>query len=405
MLNKFHYMNKLLPIIIILLSFIFGQSESKCGIIPDNELYASRDNQNWGYSSDSLLVDLNRWGQNPFVIIDSLGASVQNRALWELTITNHPESTTLPRIYIHTRTHPGEEESFWVVNEIINILLSDDPYANFIRDNTIFHIIPMYNPDGVELGFPRENANGIDIESGWDDNPLEPEVAVLQNRFSELMFINNPIKVALNMHAAYACYRYFVYHDSFGSSENYSILEQNYINKVQSYFMSGIEPWSHYISWTNGTPDQYPESWWWANFGENVLALTYEDMNSCENSGLYDSTANAIVRGTLDYLGIELTEIEKYIISPIHIELISAFPNPFNPATTIQFNFKGNTKRTIYLQVYNINGQMVESLLYKNLAPGEHQINWNASNNPSGVYFVLLSDGTQTKTLKLVLMK
>jgi hypothetical protein len=128
-------------------------------------------------------------------------------------------------------------------------------------------------------------------------------------------------------------------------------------------------------------------------------------MNSCENSGLYDSTANAIVRGTLDYLGIELTEIEKYIISPIHIELISAFPNPFNPATTIQFNFKGNTKRTIYLQVYNINGQMVESLLYKNLAPGEHQINWNASNNPSGVYFVLLSDGTQTKTLKLVLMK
>ena len=44
----------------------------------------------------------------------------------------------------------------------------------------------MHNPDGVELGYSRENANGLDIESGWDDNVLEPEVSVLQNRFLEL---------------------------------------------------------------------------------------------------------------------------------------------------------------------------------------------------------------------------
>ena len=64
----------------------------------------------------------------------------------------------------------------------------------------------MHNPDGVELGYPRENANGIDIESGWDDLVLQPEVSALKNRFIDLMIpVANPIKVALNMHSAYAC--------------------------------------------------------------------------------------------------------------------------------------------------------------------------------------------------------
>ncbi len=38
----------------------------------------------WGYNYDSLLVDLKTWRQSPYVVIDSVGASVQNRALWRL---------------------------------------------------------------------------------------------------------------------------------------------------------------------------------------------------------------------------------------------------------------------------------------------------------------------------------
>ena len=152
----------------------------------------------------------------------------------------------------------------------------------------------MYNPDGVELGYSRENANGVDIESGWDDVPLEPEVAVLKNRFIELTtLVNNPIEVALNMHSAYSCKRFFVYHDEVGTSTYYTILEQQFINGIQSYFVNGFENWDYFVSWTSGTPDQYPESWWWMNHGENVMALTYEDMN-CEAAGNYDSTAYAI---------------------------------------------------------------------------------------------------------------
>ena len=206
------------------------KSTGKCGISSNDESWFSRDDQNWGYSYDSLLVDLDRWDTYSCVSIDSLGATVQNRAIWELTISDNPGADSNHRIFIHARTHPGEEESFWVTNEIINILISSSPFAEFIRSNCIIHIIPMYNPDGVELGYARENANEVDIESGWDDIPLEPEVAVLKNRFIELMSsTDNPVEVALNMHSSYSCKRYFVYHDATGTSENYTVLEQQFI--------------------------------------------------------------------------------------------------------------------------------------------------------------------------------
>jgi hypothetical protein len=401
-------MIQLLPILIFF-SFLSGQTNSKCGIIPENETLFSRDSQNWGYGYDSLLVDLDRWNESPFVSIDSLGASVQNRAIWELTITDDPESSTNHRIYIHTRTHPGEEESFWVTNEIINILLSDTPLGDFLRVNFTYHIIPMYNPDGVELGYPRNNANGIDIESGWDDVPLEPEVAVLQNRFIDLMWnVDNPIEVALNMHSAYACLRYFVYHASEGTSSEYTGMEQLFINSVRSHFPGGIEPWSYFVSWTSGTPDQYPESWWWMNHGQNVLALTYEDMN-CDEAGLYDSTANAIVRGIINYLGLDFTGISEEkgsILSGFVLE--QNYPNPFNSITTIQYSLPQEDKVTLIL--YDLKGSQIKTLINDRQIPGVKTLMWNGKNDagkpvPSGIYLYTMASGNIITTRKMIFLK
>ena len=401
-------MIQLLPILIFF-SFLSGQTNSKCGIIPENETLFSRDSQNWGYGYDSLLVDLDRWNENPFVSIDSLGASVQNRAIWELTIADDPESSTNHRIYIHTRTHPGEEESFWVTNEIINILLSDTPLGDFLRANFTYHIIPMYNPDGVELGYPRNNANGIDIESGWDDVPLEPEVEILKNRFIDLMWnVDNPIEVALNMHSAYACLRYFVYHASEGTSSEYTGIEQLFINSIRSHFPGGIEPWSYFVSWTSGTPDQYPESWWWMNHGENVLALTYEDMN-CDEAGLYDSTANAIVRGIINYLGLDFTGISEEKGSILSgFVLKQNYPNPFNSFTTIQYSLHQEDKVTLIL--YDLKGSQIKTLINDRQIPGVKTLMWNGKNDagkpvPAGIYLYTMASGNIITTRKMIFLK
>ena len=63
------------------------------------------------------------------------------------------------------------------------------------------------------------------------------------------------------MHSAYACKRYFVYHHENGTSDYFTDLEKQFISRVQFYYPDGIEDWNYYVSWTNSTPDQYPESW------------------------------------------------------------------------------------------------------------------------------------------------
>jgi len=380
-------------------------SQDKCGVIQSP--YDRNTTLNWGYSYSDLLEDIEIWSGNPFVLIDSIGATVQNRAIWELTISQFPESNSLKRIYIHARTHPGEEESFWVTDKIINFLLTDTPEADFIRSNTIFHIIPMFNPDGVELGYPRENANGIDIESGWDDAVLEPEVIVLQNRFIELSFLENPIEIALNMHSAYACKRYFVYHHENGTSQNFTTLEKNFISGIQSYFQGGFEDWNYFVSWSNGTPDQYPESWWWFNYGENVMALTYEDMN-CDQAGEYDLTARAIVLGACDYLGYNFNGFDSDNIITSKYELYQNYPNPFNSKTTIHYYLP--KEGSVKISLYNIKGDYIDTILNTHKSAGQHFFKWNSISSknsktiPSGIYFYLLESNEWTLAKKMVLL-
>ena len=384
----------------------------KCGVfdpLQAQQMLATL-GDHWGYGYDSLLADLGRWVQSPYVSIDSLGASVQNRALWQLTITSdQPPLTPRRTVFLHARTHPNEVQAWWVTDELINLLLSEDPFAQFIRSQCVVYIIPMYNPDGVELEYPRQNANGIDIESNWNANPVQPEVAVLRSRFTELMTSAAPIEVALNMHSAYACTRYFVYHDAAGTSPLFTTLEQDFIGGVRSYYPGGIQPWNYFVSWTGGTPTQYPESWFWLNFAEAVMALTYEDMN-CTSAGNYDLTAYALLHGVADYLGLVQTAIvrDNRGAAPAGPTLAQSYPNPVQlsagsaTATVIQYEL--NTPQRVRLAVYDILGRRIAVLDQGFRAAQTHRVFFDASRLATGMYFYRLETaaGVQVRQLSVV---
>ncbi|WP_428235679.1 zinc-dependent metalloprotease [Gracilimonas sp.] len=88
---------------------------------------------------------------------------------------------------------------------------------------------------------------------------------------------------------------------------------------------------------------------------------------------------------------------------PNQVSLKQNYPNPFNPTTSIQFNLNEASK--VKLEVFNIQGQKVASLLNENRRAGEHRITFNAQNLSSGIYIYRLQTGAQTLTRKMVLIK
>ena len=85
------------------------------------------------------------------------------------------------------------------------------------------------------------------------------------------------------------------------------------------------------------------------------------------------------------------------------------FPNPFNPTTVIRFQLK--VKSDVTLKVYNILGNEVATLLNnKFIEQGKHEIEFDASDLPSGIYFYRISVTQQgllrySETKKLLLLK
>jgi len=111
-----------------------------------------------------------------------------------------------------------------------------------------------------------------------------------------------------------------------------------------------------------------------------------------------------------DYDGsFEFSDIvEVEVLAPNVFSLEQNYPNPFNPSTKIRFSLAADSKVT--LTVFDVLGQEVANLIGGNLAAGSHEIDFNASNINSGVYFYRIDatavDGTNfTSVKKMILTK
>ena len=114
--------------------------------------------------------------------IDSIGQSLDNNKLYMLIITNFEDSfDTLANkkaIIFTARVHPGESSSSFVIQGVIEFLLSNETKAISLRKNYIFKIIPMLNPDGVIRGNFRMNSVGKDLNRMWMEENEENSPSV-----------------------------------------------------------------------------------------------------------------------------------------------------------------------------------------------------------------------------------
>jgi hypothetical protein len=90
---------------------------------------------------------------------------------------------------------------------------------------------------------------------------------------------------------------------------------------------------------------------------------------------------------------------------PEKFELFQNYPNPFNPSTKIKFDIPVKSVGQTFLSVYDILGREVATLVNEKLNPGTYEVELDASNYPSGVYFHKLTSGNFTETKRMMLIK
>ncbi len=103
-------------------------------------------------------------------------------------------------------------------------------------------------------------------------------------------------------------------------------------------------------------------------------------------------------------LGGGLTAVEETAdLLPTEFKLLQNYPNPFNPSTTISYQLPKSSK--VNLSVYNVIGQLVETLVSERQDAGFYSVLWNTTGVPSGVYFYKIDAGEYMETKKSLILK
>jgi len=136
---------------------------------------------------------------------------------------------------------------------------------------------------------------------------------------------------------------------------------------------------------------------------ENVLNgfTYYYRLADLDYSGVltYHSTISATPNSEKGFFG-ENGIVEKF-------DLYGAYPNPFNPQTTIRFDVPTlqNEQYNLKLNIYDNLGKLVTTLHHGVLSGGQYQLKWNAVNQPSGVYYIHIQSDQFVETQKMILLR
>eukprot|EP00397_Hematodinium_sp_SG-2012_P004645 GEMP01004657.1.p1 GENE.GEMP01004657.1~~GEMP01004657.1.p1 ORF type:complete len:972 (+),score=171.86 GEMP01004657.1:210-3125(+) len=119
-----------------------------------------------------------------------------------VTITDREVKSRKRVIVITARVHPGETNSSMVAEGILDFLTSDSPEAEKLRQNFVWKVIPMLNPDGVINGNYRSNMLGLDLNRRWRcaSKNLHPSIWYTKRMIHRLQWEGNQIAVYIDLH-------------------------------------------------------------------------------------------------------------------------------------------------------------------------------------------------------------
>lgn len=122
-----------------------------------------------------------------------------------------------------------------------------------------------------------------------------------------------------------------------------------------------------------------------------------------ENGAVTMEVDNAQGNGTVAAQRASVTSAKEPLPLPDAPTLHQNYPNPFNPATTISFTVP--TRSHVSIRVFDLLGRPVATLVDQTASTGTHQLRWDASKLPSGIYLCRMESGSITQTRRMTFMK
>lgn len=148
-----------------------------------------------------------------------------------------------------------------------------------------------------------------------------------------------------------------------------------------------------YVSSNDGT------NWTEVNIGlPNKVVRSIAVVGSELIIGLYEGT---VYKRPLSQMVTSVNPGGEQI--PGTYDLAQNYPNPFNPTTIVQYAIP--TQAYVTLSVYNALGQLVNELVHGEVVAGVHQVSFDASALPSGIYYYRLQTGEYASTKTMAFLK
>jgi len=153
----------------------------------------------------------------------------------------------------------------------------------------------------------------------------------------------------------------------------------------------------------------------YAIIGGNLIAMDDNFLYVGTPAGLYivDPATNNLVGDvhptsipvySLVYVGDNTPDaVSESEDIPESFSVKTPYPNPFNPSTTISFYI--GEANNIHIDIFNVTGQKVDTLLDTFMRAGYHSVVWNAVDISSGIYYIRISNGISSHTEKVTFIK
>ena len=174
-----------------------------------------------------------------------------------------------------------------------------------------------------------------------------------------------------------------------------------------------IQPGSNSIFFAGGDPaNVQPGGVWrstdagmnWSNFNSSPMDSTFavRALNFVQTTGTLFAGVYSGNTGVYDYgFPIGIKNINGSV--PKVFALHQNYPNPFNPTTTFTFDIPKSALVTV--NVYDVSGRLVSTLVNEQIQPGSYKYSFDASRLSSGVYFYKITAGSFVDTKKMMLVK